>query len=128
MSRSPDTMSREELEEEVAYLRSELNTVKDERATLAIRRTFDLAPTETAFLLALYNVRGRTVSHWMFDEMVPPTTGRDRDPGVAAVYIWRIRKALGRDAIKSEWGRGYFLTPSGIADVEKALTAEGVAA
>lgn len=126
--KSPDAMTREELEEEVAYLRGELNEATTERTFAGLRRAFALAPTETRFLLALYEARGRTLSRWIFDEKVPPVTGQDRQSNVVAVYIWRIRQTLGRDAIKSEWGRGYFLTPSGIADVEKALTAEGVAA
>ena len=126
MSRSPDTMTREELEEEVAYLRGELNEAASERIFASLRRAFGLAPTETRFLIALYEARGRTLSHWIFDEKVPPVTGQDRRSNVVAVYIWRIRQALGRGAVKSEWGRGYYLTAEGTETVSRAI--EGAAA
>jgi DNA-binding response OmpR family regulator len=126
MNRNPDTMTREELEEEVAYHRSELNEAATERNFTSLRRAFALAPTETRFLLALYEARGRTLSKWIFDEKVPPVTGQDRQSNVVAVYICRIRHAIGRGAVKSEWGRGYYLTPEGAETVSRAI--DGAAA
>lgn len=118
----PEDMTREELVEEVVYLRSELGPAADhdrDRLVIAFRTTL----AETCILSALYAGKGHPVSNWRLADAAP--AGRmtaDRND-IAAVKVWisRLRKKLGADAISTTFGLGYALTPRGIALVDAAL-------
>lgn len=118
----PEDMTREELEEEVAYLRGELGPADDHDRD-KLRLTFGTTLAETCLLSALYAANGRPLSYWLLAESFPPTRMNDDRNDVGAVKIWisRIRKKLGADTVRTIYGRGYAITPQGIALVDAAL-------
>jgi DNA-binding response OmpR family regulator len=123
--KSPDAMTREELIEEVAYLRSELRPTLDhdrDKIITALRTTV----AETLILSALYASRGHPVSNWRLAEAAPAgrMTADRNDMAAIKVWISRIRRKLGADAVLTIRGLGYALTPVGAAQVEAALSTE----
>lgn len=124
----PAAMTREELEDEVVYLRSELRPALDhdrDQLMMALRMT----NAETLILSALYAGRGHPVSNWRLADAAP--AGRmtaDRND-IAAVKVWisRIRRKLGADAVLTIRNLGYALTTSGVAQVEAALAGRAAA-
>lgn len=118
----PDQMTREELEEEVAYLRSELGPRGDhdrDKIMAALKTTV----AETCLLSTLYAEKGRPVSNWRLAESSPPGRMTEDRNDIAAVKVWvsRLRKKLGADTITTIFSLGYALTPRGIALVDAAL-------
>jgi hypothetical protein len=45
------------------------------------------------------------------------TEHEDRMPDISKVWVCSARKALGHDSIENVWGKGYRMTPAGIARV-----------
>lgn len=126
--KSPAAMTREELEDEVAYLRSELRPTLDhdrDRLMLALRTT----TAETLILSALYASRGHPVSNWRLADAAPAgrMTADRNDMAAVKVWISRLRKKLGADAVLTIRGLGYALTPIGVAQVEAALAGRAAA-
>lgn len=121
----------EELEEEVAYLRSELGISINSGEVGVLRAAIrTLSPGNRAgsvgvsrFVLALYHVHGRTLSKYQIMEALPPLNGGDdqRDPKIVDVWACAARKALGRDALENVWGRGVRLTDIGADLVGRIL-------
>lgn len=123
MSRSPELMTREELEEEVAYLRGELGMTRNAAVEGILRSAFKIAPSEVTLLLALYRARGKVLSREQLNEAVPPKWSRveDRASNLISVWVCRLRKKIGSDAIENQWDGKYALTATGIAKVQAAL-------
>lgn len=124
--KSPEAMSREELEGEVLYWRDEFGMIADEKALSRVQEAFDLAPTAARYLVVLRQANGRPLSRWWLDDEVPSKQGRDSN--ATSVYVCILRRALGYGAIETHWGRGYALTPEGIAKVDAALNPTRAAA
>jgi DNA-binding response OmpR family regulator len=127
--KSPELMTRRELEDEVAYLRDELRPAdngEQGRLMAALKTT----AAETRILLALYAGKGRPVSNWRLSEASPPArmTADRNDIAVLKIWISRIRRKLGADAVQTVYGIGYALTPEGAARVKAALGDERAAA
>lgn len=122
MTKRPEDMTREELEEEVAYLRREMGVAEHADLIWRLRSRFRISPGAIEMLLALYRAGGKTLNKSQLEFAVDAEGARDRDYGnIVNVYVCRIRKALGDDAIGTHWGRGFRLTPEGIALVDAAL-------
>lgn len=118
----PEDMSREELEEEVAFLRSELGQSCSDTELLELQKGTGLRPGETQVLMALHRAKGRLVSHAALFEAAPAKwAGEDRNPEIVKVYISKIRSALGPNTIETGHGRGYRLTDEGQRAVGWAL-------
>jgi DNA-binding response OmpR family regulator len=119
----------EELEEQVAYLKSELGLSNDvetsDRLRRAMRGTY--RPTHASgacgLVLALYAAKGRLRAKWSLMEAIPPRNGGDddRNPKIIDVYVSCARKGLGHDAIETVWGRGYRMTDVGMERVRAIL-------
>lgn len=126
--KSPDTMTREELEEEVAYLRGELGLTISAAAVGAVKAATGMSDGPARVLLALYHSKGRPLAKYQILDAAPAQrTERDRDPKLADVWINRIREAAGHDTVRTIWGRGHAITPDGIIVVDRALKAAGAA-
>jgi len=117
-----------ELEEQIAYLKSELALSMSEDKLARLRKALGLTPSEVRILLALYQARGRFCSVYMLDEAAPATISGDRNVKHIDVRICRIRKRIGKAAIENEWGRGYRLNDLGRLLVEEALEVQARAA
>jgi DNA-binding response OmpR family regulator len=115
----------EELEEEVAYLRSEMGLQLSAEKFQRLRGRLRLAPGAINFLLVLYQAKGRMVSKLQaLDALPSPVRDRDdRNTQLIGVYASHVRRALGHDAISNGWGRGYAMTPAGLARVDQELAA-----
>lgn len=115
----------EDLEEEVAYLKSELGLVRSKEETIRLRHTFSLSTAEAALVAELYAAKGRTVRHYRLLEALP-TDNEDRSPRILNTYICRIRARLAERAqgeeptIHTIWGDGYRLTAEGQRIVSEA--------
>lgn len=129
----------EELEERVAWLESELGLQRDADVEARMLAAFPhqagvpYHPSRRGALralLALYQAKGRPVTHLQILEAVPPANGGDdeRTSNLVATWVCVARRIVGRDAIESVWGKGYRLTPTGLARVSAALEADRVAA
>lgn len=125
--KSPDAMTREELSAEVTRLRGELGLMREERIYTALRKALRMTPVETRLLMALHNAGGAPMTAWDLEPMAPSQSRKPRGSNVMAVYVCRIRKAIGNAAIERVWNKGWALTPVGIAAVDKALSDAGVA-
>lgn len=124
--RSVDSMSLEDLREEVAYLRSELGAVQAGRAFTVLRDEFGLEPTAIRLLLALYEGKGRPMSSAAFERAIPPTFVNKRRSNNARVHVCRIRKVIGKGGIATIGKDGWAITPAGTAAVDRALQDAGV--
>ena len=126
MTRSPETMSREELEEEVHYLRSELGLTTHDSAVGDVKRATGLSDAPARVFLALYQAKGRTLAkHHILDAVPAQRTNGDRDPKLADVWVCRIRSATFPAAIRTVWGRGHAITPEGAEIVARAIEGAG---
>lgn len=127
MSRAPDTMTREELEEEVAYLRSEMGLANTAAAVAAVKAATGLQDGAVRALLALYAAKGRPLAKYQILEAIPAQRGHDdRDPKLADVWVNHIRRATSHGVVNTLWGHGHSISPAGVALVDKALSDAGV--
>jgi len=112
-----------ELEEEVAYLRSELGLLADEDALLTLKRAMRVSPVVARLVYALYRSNGRLLTCAHLEDAIPSKTGRDDyiSQSFFGALVCLARRALGRDAIETAWGRGYRLSPAGMARVAAIL-------
>lgn len=116
-----EDMSREELEEEVAYLRGELGLQK---AAVRSAKLADhgLTGLESALLVALYGANGRPLSRLVCEErMQAARHGGGESLHVVNVYISKLRTKLGADVISNTREVGYALTDVGLAKVANML-------
>ena len=114
----------EELEERVKWLEGELGLQHSARESSVVGETFGLTPMETWFVLAIYKARGRPVDrNWLLDSRPYSKAFRSEYPSInmLRVYITKVRKGVGKDAIGTQWGVGYYMTPEGIAKIDAAL-------
>jgi len=125
----------EELEERVAWLESELGLQRAADVFAKIRAAMpavvhgNLRGRATGLVTALYKAEGRTMTSYQIMEALPALSGIDeRDPGIVKVWVCAARKTLGRDSIETVWGRGYRMTPAGLARVKAILEPERAAA
>lgn len=122
---APERMSREELEEEVLYLRREMGLALDAQALAALARAMGMSRRRGVARLvqALHQAKGRPVQNWVLEENLY-TAQDDRAPSnLVAVYVCHARDVLGRDAIANHRAQGYALTRVGMERV-RALLAE----
>lgn len=128
MVRQPDSSPLEEriaeLEERVAYLESELGLSVRESEIAQLARCYDLRFTPAHVVLALYKAHGRILSRLQLQDAVWRNPVDDPSRNLFQAHICWARKALGYDAISTNWGRGYSLAPKGMALVAQALRQE----
>jgi DNA-binding response OmpR family regulator len=126
-----------ELEERIAYLESELGLQRDADQVGRIHDLMRRAgmPGSTGgraqaaeMVMALYRAGGRPVTTWQLLDAVPSPSRADRGPNIVKVWVVVARKALGRDAIRTVWGKGYAITEAGIGRVKAILNPEGAGA
>jgi DNA-binding response OmpR family regulator len=118
--KSPDLMTREELEEEVLFLRSELGIALEETSIQALISALGLTRSPVRLLLALHGHQGKVASTLSLMEACAHYQ-HDREMKIVSLWVCRLRKALGHDAIENAWGKGYRLTSEGIAKVDQIL-------
>lgn len=113
----------EELEAEVSELKAQIVCDASEDVQFALSKRFSLTPTEARILEALWFCRSEFARlDWLNERAEFGSAGGTDPEGKAlAVYISRLRRRLGSDAITTFARRGYGLSESGRAFVEKAF-------
>lgn len=117
------------LEEQIEVLRQEIEDLREwvmrRPLTNTVNRLVLAGFTRNCaiFTAALYEARGHSLSRDEVEQLLPTRSGHylDRAPKTVDVMLHRIRKILGKDAIKTIWGRGFMMTPTGIATVAKLV-------
>lgn len=118
------------LEEEVAFLKSELRDELNANRVKTLCSSFGLARQMVEVLEILFDAYPRVVGSRRIEEMLPLVhdISERKSDKVVHVRIHQLRKAIGRDVIETAWGHGYRLTPKGRATVEQALNSRHQAA
>lgn len=117
------TVENERLREEIAELRGRLQRSKDLDFTVKVRRRWRLTKREADFLEQLYLSRASAVTT---DAIMCGlySSNPDEEPmsNIVSVYIWKLRKKLGRAAIETERYAGYRLSDDFMSEVAKTLS------
>lgn len=123
-----------ELEDEVRHLQRELGQAVQEgvvdRISHAMRhKTGMFRPGAARVVALLWSTKGRSMSRYAILEACPPVKEPHADPldrgaNLVAVWVTFARKCLGPAAIETIYGKGYRLTPEGMAAVDAILGLE----
>lgn len=121
LTERPELMDREDLEEEVLYLREMVQTqLHDERLAM-LMADFDLSANEARLALLIYE-SGRAVSR---ERVLAVTRRLDRALETSAklpdVIVHKVRRKLGQDTLQTHIGLGWSLTAEGRRIVAVAL-------
>lgn len=119
----------EELEEEVAYYKSELGGAIKDGAIETIRKALSSGPkgasrpAVAALVLTLYRAHGRPVSKVRMLELIPPKAGGEdeRDPKMVDVWVCQARACLGATVVETVWGIGHRLSAYGMDLIGRLL-------
>jgi DNA-binding response OmpR family regulator len=127
--KSVERMSREDLEEELAWRRSEMSAANDDASLAAVMTWFDIPRTSAQILMCLAEGNGQIVSR----QSIRNRLYGDRVDGgpvtkIIDVYISKLKPKLPPGSIKLAWGIGYRLTETGLAAYDaKRLARTGAA-
>lgn len=111
-------MRCDELEEEVAYWKSEAGVTTDAALVANLRHLYRLSKMEARVLEAAYRHRGRPLSR---ERMLELLGSEAVSPNIASVRACHIRAKIGKDALITNYGEGFSIGPAGIAAIEKAM-------
>jgi DNA-binding response OmpR family regulator len=124
----PAEMTRDDLVDEITYLRELAYGAPDAEAIDKLRLRLRVTPHEARLLLCLQRARpSRPVSKELIGQHMPLAHGHDRaeDANNVSVYVSRLRARFGRQIIEtvgaSHLFRGYRLTDAGRQVVAEAL-------
>ncbi len=115
--------SYEDLEEHVAFLRSELGVQVHGDKIARIRQAYRATNSTAHMILRLYEARGKPVSVEQLLESLPsPSKSEDRSLQLVAVFGVRVREALGgQDTLENVRSFGYRLSDDARARVAIVL-------
>lgn len=105
------------LSEKVAKLERELAVRQRDGEIGALMSAFDIGATNARLLYALYRGGGRVVSHQTLRSLI----AGDSHSNAVKVHVFRLKAALGEDAIEPYRGIGYGLTMHGMSRCLAAL-------
>lgn len=118
----------DELEEEVAYYKSELGGNLAADHVVAIKSAMRGGSAHgracpAKLVLSLYRAKGRTVTKLQLLEAIPPKDGGEdeRDAKICDVWVCQARQFLGPEIIETVWGRGYRISAYGTDLVGRLL-------
>ena len=110
-----------DLEERVAWLESELGLIESETAVHKLRQTLGFGNAAARLLFALYQAKGRVLTRPFVEDFLGTECVTPRK--LIDLYVYRIRKVLGREALETAWGTGYALSSIGRERVREVLAA-----
>jgi len=118
-----------ERDERIACLEGELGLRANAEAMARLRSVWGVTPAEAQVLMHLHGAQGRLVNEKLIEDALPRNDHATDRSGYAIVkvYVSRLRTKLGRDVIETVWGRGYKITPEGMAKVEAILSPPEIA-
>jgi len=110
----------ERLEEEVAYLKSELGQVTDATLLGHLRVLYGIRPQAARIIERLYRARPKVLNQMRLAEALSGEGDSDR---LVDVFVMHARKVLGHDAIITHRSFGYSIGPAGAAAMDAAIEA-----
>ena len=122
-------MTREELVDEVNYLRDLAYGDMSDVEIDQLRTCLGVSPHEARVLLCLYRANGRRVTKELIDAHLPLCYGHERSTQTnnVPVHVSRLRRRFGRDTILTSGAShlylGYRLAEAGRLIVHEALCA-----
>jgi dihydroorotase-like cyclic amidohydrolase len=126
-TKRPEAMSRDELEEEVAWLRSNAAMALFDDRVAALMSDFGLTANEGRMALGLY-LAGRPVSTRSAAAMTRPSDHhKETGPTLTKVYVCAVRRKLGAETIETMRGMGWRMTEAGRAMIAGSLLFHGLA-
>lgn len=122
-------LPRDELEDLVFFYEDVLGVHDDLERLSAIRKAFGLSRGPAWMLSRLIAADGRLFRRDALMDYLPANDPvHDRGEKLIDVYVCKIRRQLGADAVETEWGIGWRLTPLGRLRCRRALNPEGLEA
>lgn len=115
-------MTREELEEECAYYRSEISIVKEDALIAKLKDAGIKGNHPARLALVLYRAAPRKLSKRYLLAYLQECGSQAEGRKIIDVYLSNLRRVLGPDAFETSWALGVSLTPAGKA----AIAAFGV--
>lgn len=100
-----------ELEVQVKVLKTRLAAANEEFEDSAPDWGVGLEPAAVGLMTTLIAAKGRVVDKYLLEELSRFDHAKERGTEICAVYVHRIRKKLGQDAIITVWGRGFRAGP-----------------
>jgi DNA-binding response OmpR family regulator len=113
-----------ELEEQVAYYRSELGLSVDATQVADLSAAFAIKPCLARMVLALYAAHPRVLTVAQIYDAIPHDDEADSTTNplkIVDVYIHQARRAVGTDFIETVWRVGRRLSAEGREQVASAL-------
>ncbi len=116
----------EELEEELAYFKQALKVEQSENRLAKLSKAFGFTPYEAKLALALYDRAGKILTKEFALETLYPDPDEAAFQKIVDVFICKIRTKLiyycgNQKPIDTVWGRGYQMSPAGMAIFAQAL-------
>lgn len=112
----------ERLEEEVAYLKSELGLQIDGGQIAATKIAFRVTEQKARILIVLYRARSRMVSNAQLLDSLPPRYGEDeRSEKHVHSSISQLRRVVGMAAVETIYAQGYRLSDAMRARMDVVL-------
>ena len=107
-------------------LERELGVVKEADKVRRFRDALCLTPSAATILASLHALRGKTLSRERILAMLYPNGEEPDATKILDVFVWQVRKAIGRSGVGVAWGVGWFLTESGLAECDRIAALEHV--
>lgn len=122
-------LPREDLEDLVFFYEDVLGVHENVERQAALKKAFQLSPGPAWLLSRLVAADGRLFRRdALLDNLPTFDRAQERGEKLIDVYVCKLRRAIGPDAIETEWGIGWRLTPIGRLRCKRALDPEGVEA
>lgn len=112
-----------ELSADLADARLVLGWDRAREREAALRQALGVTPFGAAILCSLYHARGRFVPAGVLADLLHAGRMGEGGDRVVVVTVSKIRRALGREVIQPETGRGYRLTDVGRLLCDEAFEA-----
>lgn len=126
-SRETELLDRiDQLQHEKRMLEVELGVVREADKIRRFEDALMLSPSSATILASLHALRGKTLSRERLFAMLYPNGDEPENGKVLEVFVWQIRKKIGKDRIGTTWGVGWFLTEEGIALCDEIAAREYV--
>jgi DNA-binding response OmpR family regulator len=120
------TKTYEELEEELAYFKQALKVEQSEKRLAKLSKVFGFTPSQAKLALALYDRAGGMLTKGFALDILYPNPDEAAEQKIIDVFICKIRTKLiyrcgDQKPINTVWGRGYQMSPAGMAIFAQAL-------
>jgi DNA-binding response OmpR family regulator len=120
---APHQITLEEAIAERDHYKRELGMVREKEAEARVASRLGLTGSEAALLMVLYARAGRCVTKTALLEAM--YNGMDEpELKIIGVFVYKVRRKLRAhteaEVIETIWGRGYQMTPAGVALVDAA--------